>query len=251
MVTIFSTCRSFLHPKFGLIQRNAIQSWLLITPKPEILIMGNEPGSKEICEEFGLIHVPDIEITELGTPIISSMFAKAEEMATHDTLCLVSSDILFFDDAMIAVERLRERFRYFMGGVHRYDKNFDQPIDFNDPNWREVVKKDIQLGHPGCGDFFLIRKGTYRNGILPFSIGRASVDNWLVYESTRLGCSVDMTKVVRIVHQNHDHSHIPGDMAGMVNGEEFKKNRAIAGKTVSMEIANSTWIMTENDIVKR
>lgn len=216
------------------------------------MVMGIDPGSKEICEELGIIHVPDVELNEFGTPILSSMFTEAEKRAKNEVMALISSDIIVFDDAIAAAARLLHHLPHgFMGGVHRYDKHIEGLIDFTDPDWVGKTRIHLSLGHPGCGDFFLIKKGTYVNGVLPFAVGRASADNWLVHEATRLGCSVDMTPVVTILHQNHDHSHIPGDLGGMISGPEFKKNRDLVGGGVHSQIADSSWVLTHDNLVRR
>lgn len=251
-LSIFTTCRSFLHSKFGLIQRNAIGSWLQLQPRPQIMVMGIDPGSKEICEELGIIHIPDIQLNEFGTPLLGSMFTEAEKRAESEVLALVSSDIILFDDVPKAAEILLQKFpNGFVGGVRRWDKNVEQLIDYSDPDWVAKHRRDCTPGHPAAGDFFLFKKGTYVNGVLPFSVGRASADNWLVHEAMRLGCCVDLTRSVTIIHQMHDHSHIPGDMDGMVNGPEFRKNRDLVAGGVSSEISHTDWIMIDGQIVSR
>ncbi len=246
MITIFVTFRSFEHPHFGLIQRNAIGSWLQLNPKPQILVMGNEPGSKEICEEFNLTHVPDIKLSEHNTPMIDDMFAKVEQLAQNPFLLLTSSDIILFQDTIEIAESLaNER---FMATLRRSDKHIDYLIDYKE-DWVQKVKQDATLGHPGAGDFFLFPKGFYSEGMPPFTIGRASVDNWLIYEAVRLGKCIDLTAAMQIIHQNHDHSHV-GGFHNLVNGEEFKVNRALgAGKM--LEIINSNWIMTSDRKLKQ
>jgi len=250
MITIFVTFRSFEHPHFGLIQRNAIGSWMKLDPKPQVLMMGNETGCKEICEEFGAIHVPDIKLSEHNTPMLDDMFLRAEQLSTNNLLLLLAADIILFQDTIETAKVLVNKFPAFMATLRRRDKNIDELIDFKNPNWENEVREGAKLGHPGAGDFFLYPKGFFKNGIPPFTIGRASADNWLIYEAVRLGYCVDMTEAMQIVHQNHDYSHI-GGFHNLVNGEEFKINRQL-GEGKMLEIINSNWVMTpERKLVKR
>lgn len=249
MITIFVTFRSFDHPHFGMIQRNAIGSWMQLDPKPEVLVMGNENGSKEICEEFNLIHVPDVKLSEQGTPMLDDMFAITESIASNDLLLLVAADIILFQDTIEMANVLKNNLSKFMATLRRRDKHIDHLIDFNDVEWSQKVLSDVTLGHPGAGDFFLYPKGFFVDGIPPFTIGRASADNWLIYEAVRLGCCVDMTDAMNIVHQNHDYSHIGGHH-NLVNGEEFKFNRNL-GSGKMLEISGSNWVIGSNKILRK
>ena len=109
MITIFAVPRSF-RGHFGLIQRNAIGSWLQMRPQPQILLMGNEDGTAEACAEFGVTHVPDIECNEYGTPIVSSMIRRAEECSHYELLLLVAMDLILFNDTVEAAVIVSKRF---------------------------------------------------------------------------------------------------------------------------------------------
>jgi hypothetical protein len=232
-----------------MIQRNAIGSWMQLNPKPEVLVMGNEPGSKEICQEFNLIHIPDVKLSDLGTPMLDDMFAKTESIATNNLCLLVAADIILFQDTIEMAKILRDHLPKFMATLRRRDKNVDSLIDFNDTNWSQNVLSNSVLGHPGAGDFFLYPKGFFVDGIPPFTIGRASADNWLIYEAVRLGCCVDMAESMNIIHQNHDYSHLGGHH-NLTNGEEFKSNRNLgAGKM--LEISGSNWLVGSDKIPRK
>ena len=58
MVTMFAVPKVF-SGRFNVIQRNAIQSWTKVCDDAEIILLGNEPGTAEACEEYGLKHLPD------------------------------------------------------------------------------------------------------------------------------------------------------------------------------------------------
>ena len=249
MITIFATFRPFNHPHYGMIQRNAIGSWMQLNPKPEVLVMGNEAGSKEICEEFNLIHIPDVKLSNLGTPMLDDMFSKAELIAKNDLLLLVAAEIILFQDMIEMAKILKDHLPKFMATIRRRDKDVNSLIDFNNPNWQKDILSDSVLGHPGAGDFFLYPKGFFVNGILPFTIGRASADNWLIYEAVRLGCCVDMADSMNIIHQNHDYSHLGGHHK-LTEGEEFKFNRNL-GSGKMLEINGSNWFIDFGKIPRK
>ena len=51
MLTIFAIPKAF-RGHTATIQRNAITSWTMLHPRPEILLFGNESGTEEICREL-------------------------------------------------------------------------------------------------------------------------------------------------------------------------------------------------------
>ena len=78
MITIFSIPKAF-EGHIGIIQRNAIISWLKLKNHPEIILFGNESGTEEICKEFNLKFIPDVKVNEYGTPLCNDMFKRAQE----------------------------------------------------------------------------------------------------------------------------------------------------------------------------
>ena len=59
MFTILSTPKAFTG-LFAIIQRNALESWTRLEPRPEFFLFGRDAGTAEVCAEFGLRHVPDV-----------------------------------------------------------------------------------------------------------------------------------------------------------------------------------------------
>ena len=90
MMTIFSIPKPF-KGHINTIQRNAIQSWLQLYPKCEVILFGDDEGVAETAVEFGILHIPEIEKTELGTPLLSSAFDSAQKIAKNQILTLFRS----------------------------------------------------------------------------------------------------------------------------------------------------------------
>ena len=74
-LSLFTTAKPFLgHP--GIIQRNALASWSLLRPRPEILLLGDEEGYGEAARESGAERIPELERNEFGTPLVSGLFSS-------------------------------------------------------------------------------------------------------------------------------------------------------------------------------
>lgn len=242
MLTIFSTCRSFEDPIFNIIQRNAIQSWTLLKPTPQILLIGDDPGTAEICKEFDLEHIKNVRLSSEGTPLIDSMFMLAEKVSKYDILLHMASDMIVSNDTMIACEEINERFEEFCGGLRRNEVNVESLIDFTDLEWHDKLKKQSKLGHPAAGDYFLYNRGFWENKMPSFVIGRAGVDGWLYWFAKNKNCLVNLTKKVCGLHQSHEHQHFceSEDRKKWRRLSEFKINERLS-KGKRIRIASANW----------
>src|SRR5579859_392882 len=106
MLTFFTTAKPF-KAQSGIIQRNALRSWKLLSPQVEVILFGNEDGAAQVCEEVGLRHIPHVEMNEVGLKRVDYYFDRAQEVAQHDVLCYVNCDILLTPDFLVAVERVK------------------------------------------------------------------------------------------------------------------------------------------------
>lgn len=195
-----------------MIQRNAIQSWIML-PEVEVMLLGAEQGIAEISHELGARHLPLVGCNSAGTPLISSMFNLVRQHTRSDLLCIINADILLMDDFLQSarlVASLRDRFVMLS---QRWDLDITQPLDFS-TGWQERLRSNVlaqnNLHRPAGSDFFLFPSACYQQ--LPeFTIGRAGWDNWMIYKAHRQGWSIiDATPSIMLVHQNHDYSHLPG-----------------------------------------
>jgi len=229
-ITVFSIPKPFEgHNK--VIQLNAIRSWLRLRPNCEIMLFGNDKGTTEVAAELGVTYVPDVELNEYGTPLVSSMFSNAQKIARYDTLCYVNADIILLSDFQPAINQVQKP-RFLVAG-QRWDIDINELLDFNQPDWemqfREMVKNRAKL-HPKSGiDYFVFPRGLYKD-MPPLAVGRGLWDNWLIYRVRTLKAPViDASRVITVVHQNHDYSHHPGGAEGVWKGPEIKRNIELAG----------------------
>lgn len=231
MLTLFTIPKPF-RGHIGVIQRNAITSWTLLRPRPQVILLGDENGTAKIAMGLGLQHIPQVAHNEYGTPLVNDLFEKAQQMAAHDVLCYVNADIILMGDFVPAVERVaRRKCRFLMVG-QRWDLDVQEPLDFGAADWeawlRARVASDGRLHEDTGIDYFVFPRGFW-DDIPPFAIGRTSWDNWLVYRARLLGAPViNATQAVTAVHQNHGYAH-PQGADGVWEGPEAKRNLELAG----------------------
>jgi hypothetical protein len=229
MLTLFASPKPF-RGDIEVIQRNALRSWILLRPTPEIILFGKDEGIAEVAREFGLRNVPEIACNEYGTPLVSDLFQKCQELAKSERLCYVNSDIILLNDFIPAVNAIP--FPKFLMVGRRWNLAINGPFDFSN-GWegrlRTVIQQTGEL-HPPTGiDYFVFSRGIYRE-IPRFAIGRTSWDNWLIYRARALKIPIiDATQSVTVVHQNHGYEHHPGGSDGVWKGREAEINLELAG----------------------
>jgi hypothetical protein len=232
MLTLFASPKPF-KGHIAVIQRNAIQSWTRLRPRPEIILFGAEDGTAQVAAEFGARHVPDVARNEFGTPLLHDLFGKARDLASSGVLCYVNADIILMEDFLTALERVRRwRKRFLMVG-RRTDLDIREPLDFDRPDCagqlRALALASGKQRPSEWIDYFAFSKDLAVE-MLPLAIGRLRWDNWLIWHARHLGAPVvDASRVVLAVHQNHDYSHHPQGQAGIWHGEEARKNEAMVG----------------------
>jgi len=230
MITLFCCPKPF-RGLTNVIQRNAICSWTLLHPKPEIILIGDEEGMAEVATEFNLRHITEVERNDFGTPLVNSIFCTAENASSHDLLCYINSDIILLSDFTQAIESgLVYKSNCLMIG-QRWNLDVKDPIDFS-RNWEERLRREVkekgQLEIPNAKDYFVYHKGIFDN-ILPFALGRTIWDDWLVSKARLQGTPVvDLTHMARVIHQNHTYSHHVRGKKGVVKGEEARRNIKLA-----------------------
>ena len=211
MLTIFAIPKAF-QGHFNIIQRNAIKSWLLLKPKCEIILFGNEKGTAKVAAEFKIRHIPEITRNEFGTPLLDGVFTKAQKVANYQKMVYLNADIILMSDFPKAIQSIKEPLFLIIG--QRWDIDLKRLLQFNDIDWEEklrtLVAKHGKLHGASGIDYFVFPRGFYQN-IPSFAIGRPIWDNWLIYKARFLNTPViDATGLITAVHQNHSYSHPQG-----------------------------------------
>jgi hypothetical protein len=252
MITFFSTPKPF-RGHIGIIQRNAIQSWKLAHADAEVILFGNEEGAAETARELEVRHEPEVDRNSLGTPLLSSLFDRADRLAHHDRLCFLNADILLTGEFLAASTKLAQLHERSLMVGRRCDMDITQPWDFSQKDWgqrlRSMGRERGKLRPPQWIDYFVFPRGLLRGQVPPFAVGRPGYDNWLLWKVRSMRVPVvDVTQVVLAIHQNHDYSHHPGGQTGLWKDVEARQNYALLGKGHFATIDNATHLLTPNGL---
>lgn len=219
-------------------QLHALESWLALTPRPHVTLLGNARGYAEIARLYTLNHRPDIDTTFQGVPILPSLLANTNSTVSplpHIAVFL-NADIVLHDDLPYALEKLIRDFPPgWLAVAARWDVSslpHGQPI--LGPNFRpdERVRHDVLryarshgvLHTYGGIDLWAwdVAAGPLLDApIPPFVYGRGKYDNWLTHEVIRAGkrVVVDVSEACTLVHIRHDH-HLVAGRPGYVKADE-------------------------------
>lgn len=231
MLTIFTIPKAFTG-HIGVIQRNAIQSWTKLEPRPEIILFGRDAGTAELARELGLRHEPDVALTEHGTPLVNDLFEKAERAASGACMCYVNADIILMRDFLRALEIVARRMPCSLMVSKRIDLDVPEPLEFA-AGWEKQLAQRLRAngaeGHHSSIDAFVYAKGMYAK-IPAFAIGRLWWDHWLIKAVREQKVPVvDASRVAPLLHQKHDYNHVQGGEEQVWRGAEAKKNLELYG----------------------
>ena len=217
----------------GMIQRNAIQSWLQLDPRPHVVLIGDDPGVAEFAWEHGLEHRSDVEKTAHGTPRLDSIMAIAQQAMTQ-YVGLVNADIILMPDFMAAFDAICRRASSFLMIGRRTGCTVENLIQFGE-GWDEELREHAQahggLHAAGALDYFIFRRGAYTE-VPPFAIGRTAWDNWLAVNA-KVALTVNATPAVMAIHQEHPDGYGPDGKqrhSWAFSGPEAKENQALGAE---------------------
>src|SRR3972149_7497768 len=239
MITFFTIPKPF-EGVIGTAQKNSIKSWLAVHPGSEVIVFGNEKGAAEAANELGFRHVREIRRNKFGTPLISEAFNVARNIAKHDHLVFMNTDIILLNNLLEAAKQIKYS-HYLMVG-RRTDLDFKEEIDFANPDWKEMLANRALKGgklHGFSGiDYFLFPKSLAPE-MPPFPVGRPGWDSWFIYYiRSRKVPVIDATAVVGAIHHNHPRPWSPTD-------PESSKSAEIAGGLANMStIRDADFILT-------
>jgi hypothetical protein len=248
MITLFSTPKPFVG-HVGIIQCNAIRSWQRLHPDVEIILIGDDSGTGEVCAELGIRHIETVKKNRYGTKYLASVYDQAQEVARHDILAHVNCDIMLMADFRQAVDRVRILGNRFLMSGRRWDVDIQGSWDFHQPQWEDTLRGlalDANRQRPAQWiDYFVFPKGLYYHQIPEFVIGRPGWDVWLLWYALSSGEPlVDASSLVRAVHQNHDYSYHPDGEKGVWEGEEAQENyRLLANNRKFRTLEDATFLL--------
>lgn len=210
MLTIFTTCKPFVGAT-AVHQRNALISWTLLEPRPEVVVFGDEDGVAQEAKSLGLRHIESVERDEHGLPRLDVMFVRAQILANNILLMWSNADIIMVSDVMEAARKCDETFPGgFLGVCRRWDVNLFEPLDFTG-DWRtfllNLMLANGELYTPCSSDMFLFKRPLPWT-IPPFVAGRPKWDNFMLWSAAQHRTPVvDLTDAVLLVHPRHGYGH--------------------------------------------
>ena len=239
MISIFTLPKSF-KDHTGLIQRNAIKSWKILSPEIDIILFGDDEGVEDFAKEMNLRYGGPLKRNASGTPMMDDMFAKASSMAKFSSMCYINADIILLGDFMEIATRVKQianTKKYLVIG-QRWNIDWDINNDTM-PGWQntilEKVRKEGKMSNPAY-DYFLYSKGLF-DKILPFAIGRLAFDIWFMYHAHNSNALlIDVSENIKCIHQNHNYKHIEKDYIKRndlsVYNPEVRNNLQICGSSL-------------------
>ena len=258
MITLFTTPKPFVG-HFNFIQRNAIQSWTLLNPRPEIIILDKVEGGEEITKEFGLHYIPEVERNKYGTPLVSSIFKIVQKEAKNEIICYVNADIILTNSFIEGIEKVIKfmKGKDFLLVGRRWNVNLLNEWNFQDKNWEEKLwayaKKNGYQESAGATDYFVFPKHIDWN-IPPFAIGRSAWDGWFLWNACKKKIPlIDGTSLIKIFHQQHDYSHWQSSKTKekFRKSEEFKINQKLRGSfRRQYNILDAPYLLTKKGLKK-
>jgi len=252
VLSIFTIPKPFVG-HIGIIQRNALKSWLALRPSCEIMLFGDEAGTATCASEFGLRHMPELACNDFGTPLLNDTFERAEAAAGHRHLCYINADIILPLAFTSAVKQIP--FPAFLMTGQRMQVEVDAELDFSNPERARAIETDLAsrgwLLPPTGTDYFVYTKGALGE-LPPFTVGRPGWDNWMVFRARQLRIPVvDATAQVLSYHQNHDYAHVPEASGRAWEGPEADSNRALIGPlAIEFTRKAANWRLTPGGLVR-
>ena len=236
-------------------QWNAIKSWTMLLPNPEVILLGDEEGVGEMARKLNVRHIPEVVCSEFGTPLVNSLFDTAQKASLNDMICYVNADIILQGDFMQGIERVITVEPQALMVGRRWNVDIKEILSF-EGDWEAdlstLVGKKGKLYPYFAIDYFVFPRNVLGE-IPPLAIGRPAWDNWVIYRARSLGLPViDMTEAVTVVHQNHDYSHHPDGWEGAMKGEESRRNIELVGEVAHVHsLLDATHYLTVRGLKKR
>ena len=198
MLTVFSIPKAF-EGHFGVIQRNALRSWMALGEAVQVVLVGDEPGVAEAAQEFGVTHASEVARSERGTPRIDDAFARVDALAEHPVRCFVNADVLLLDDFLPAVGSVGAVFDRFLVVGETRDLDIRDELSLGTVSERAALRERALAEGDSRGataiDYFVFTAGLF-DPVPPFVVGRARFDNWLVWRARTRGPVIDATRAV-------------------------------------------------------
>ena len=230
VLTLFAIPKAF-DGHVGVIQQNAVESWLALGAGLQIVLVGDDPGVAEAARAAGIEHVATVARSDHGTPRLDDALARVDAVARHPLRCFLNADIVLLDDFLPAIRRTVAFSATFLMVGRTTDLEIRERLAMSDPPVREALRErastEGEVRGAAAIDYFVFTRGLL-DPVPPFVIGRARFDNWIVWRARQRGPVVDASKAVVAIHQRHDYGHVAGGHEAAYFGAEAMQNDTLA-----------------------
>ncbi len=235
----------------GLIQRNAIRSWMRLGSSVEIVLCGDDAGVEATARSFGIDWSGPLARNEHGTPLLSDAFVKILQRTEAPLLAFSNADILLplnFVKVCGAVARSRRDF--LLAGECR-ELRVERELDCEEGMERAFLRargEGISRGDAAI-DYFVFPPRLVE-GFPEMAVGRGAWDNYFLYRARSLGFDlIDASESVNAVHQSHDYRHHSGGKQGAYRGNEYELHAQILGsKEREFRLVNATHLVRDGKL---
>ena len=252
-LTIFTAPKAFTNPHIATIQKNAIQSWMHLSNRVQVLLLGEEEGLADLAHELGIAHLPDVELNPQGTPLLSSMFELARQHSDSPYLACVNTDVILLPETMDVIDKGSSQVKEFLIVGQRWDLAVKALLEFK-AGWEEQLRHDLRergrLHPPSGSDYFIFPRQCFQE--MPrFAIGRAGWDNWMFFHARQKGWPViDATPILPVIHQDHDYSHLPGGQPHYRLPETSENVRLAGGRRAIFTLLDANYAIRDGKFEK-
>jgi hypothetical protein len=254
LITLFTAPKPFIDPHINIIQRNTLKNWIALGKDVEVVVVGDEPGIKEVCAELNVVHLANVRCNKEGTPLISSIFQLARDVNDSPFLMYSNADILLLPELVLVVRKLAEKTDHFLGVGERWDLDIKDLKDFSG-EWAGMLRTQVKssgVRHKRTGSDYFIFPRTCFNNIPDFAVGRAGWDNWMIYQARWQGWPlIDLSKVLTVIHQNHDYGHLPDGLRHYDMPETAVNVRLAGGRRTIFTLRDHTHIFDGDRLTRK
>lgn len=240
----------------GIIQENALRSWLQLLPSSSIILFGDDPTVAEIAARYGVKHISNIKCNRNGTPYLSDLFEQScRQLENEQFFGYVNADCILDGNFLKALQALSLNGyikNKFIASAQRFNIPVTELIDFSSANISETLNgfyANGVLDAKNAMDIFICHPEVLK-AFPHFLVGRPGWDQWLVWHAHESGADViDASEAFTVYHQSHDYTHVPGGWREACLGEEAIYNRRLAaGKIMDLFTARTHQLLEDGTV---
>lgn len=127
-------------------QLRALESWLALTPTPEVTLLGTAPGVRAVARRYGVHHRSHLDASFLGLPLLPSLLATVNSSvysaAAERIVVLINADIVLFDDVVQTLTKLAIENRPYQQEALHEENDFRHPkTKFERKPWLAIAAR--------------------------------------------------------------------------------------------------------------